>query len=73
MLLLGRRLGDLGLERGGAAFLFGLLTVAEGKLIFDVLDARVGGLLIMGVLLSLQGYVGGEWFRARRPAVEDAT
>ncbi|MDC0671607.1 DUF2157 domain-containing protein [Nannocystis radixulma] len=73
MLLLGRRIGDLGLERGGVAFLFGLLTVAEGKLIFDVLDAKVGGLLVMGVLLSVQGYVGGEWFRARRPVEEDAT
>ncbi|WAS98777.1 DUF2157 domain-containing protein [Nannocystis punicea] len=72
MLQLGRRIGDFGLERLGVAALFGLLTVAEGKLVFDVLNAKVGGLLIMGLLLSVQGYVGGEWFRARRSRGEDA-
>jgi len=72
MLQLGRRIGDFGLERGAMASLFGLLTVAEGKLVFDVLDLEVGGLLVMGLLLSVQGYVGGEWFRASRPAEEDA-
>ncbi|PCC66945.1 Predicted membrane protein [Nannocystis exedens] len=73
LLQLGRRLDDFGLERLAVAHLFGLLTVAEGKLVFDVLDAEIGGLLIMGLLLSVQGYVGGEWFRARRPREEDVS
>lgn len=71
MLRLGRQQDDFGLERLAVALLFGLLTVAEGKVVFDVLDAEVGGLLIMGLLLSAQGYAGGEWFRARRPREEE--
>ncbi|MFY0531059.1 DUF2157 domain-containing protein [Nannocystis pusilla] len=73
MLRLGQQQGDFGLERLAVALLFGLLTVAEGKVVFDVLDARIGGLLIMGLLLSAQGYAGGEWFRARRAREEDAS
>ncbi|MDC0719869.1 DUF2157 domain-containing protein [Nannocystis bainbridge] len=68
LLHFGRELGDFKLERVAVAHLFGLLAIAEGKLVFDVLDAGVSGLFIMSMLLGAQGYVGGEWFRARRPA-----
>jgi hypothetical protein len=69
-LYVGRRLGDLGYERAAVALLFGLLTVAEGKLVFDTLDLEFVGLLVMGFLLSVQGYVGGEWIKDRRVDVE---
>lgn len=73
MMRQGQQQGDFGLERLGVAQLFGLLTVAEGKFVFDVLDAEIGGLLIMGTLLSAQGYAGGEWLRSRRPREEDVS
>nr|WP_276599968.1 DUF2157 domain-containing protein [Nannocystis sp. ILAH1] len=71
MMRLGSQQGDFGLERLAVALLFGLLTVAEGKVVFDVLDAEIGGLLIMGLLLSAQGYAGGEWLRARQAREEE--
>jgi hypothetical protein len=52
---------DLSLIRLGAALLLGLLAAFEGRVIFDFLDLREGGLLVMGLLLIGQGYLGGRW------------
>ncbi len=52
---------DLNLVRGGVLVAAGLLAVAEGKLIFDVMDLEVGGLLIMGALMIAQGGMFGRW------------
>lgn len=71
MVVIGKQLRDFRLERLGVAYLFGLLTVAEGKFVFDTLDLEVGGLLVMGLLLSVQGYLGGQWFRAHQRADDD--
>lgn len=72
MLNLGRARADLALVRLGAALLLGLLAVAEGRLIFDVLDLEIGGLLIMGVLLIVQGSAVSHWLLGRTRAHEEA-
>lgn len=64
---------DLALVRSGAAQLLALLAVAEGKLIFDELDLEEGGLLVMGLLLLVQGYLGGRLLlRRESPAAREA-
>lgn len=62
ILLVARRIADPGLARLGVAHLFGLLAVTEGKIIFDTLRLEEPGLLFMGLLLVVQGYLGGRWF-----------
>lgn len=66
LLTIGARVGDRGASRLGAALLFGLLAVAEGKLIFDVMNFKEEGLLFMGLLLIGQGYLGGLWLLPRK-------
>lgn len=62
---------DLNLVRGGAVVLAGLLAVAEGKFIFDVMDLKIGGLLVMGVLLIAQGGLFGRWLLGMRASDAD--
>ena len=52
---------DLARVRGSVLVAAGLLAVAEGKLIFDVLDLRELGMLMMGTLLIVQGWWFGSW------------
>lgn len=52
---------DLTRVRGCVLVAAGLLAVAEGKLIFDVWDLREAGMLLMGVLLLVQGWLFGDW------------
>lgn len=70
-ILRGRQRDDLGLVRLGAAMLLGLLAVLEGRIVFEDLEMREGGLLVMGLLLIGQGYLGGQWL-LRRPAAGGA-
>lgn len=65
LLVIGRQRGDDGLTRLGAAMLLGLLAVLEGKIVFDEMDMREAGLLVMGFLLIVQGYLGGRWLLRR--------
>jgi uncharacterized membrane protein len=67
------RLRDLSLVRSGAGLLLTLLAVWEGKIIFDDLDLEEAGLLFMGLLLIVQGYLGSRLLLRRQTAVtEDA-
>lgn len=62
---------DIGQVRGHAAVAAGLLAVAEGKIIFDVWDMREAGLLLMGLLLIVQGWLFGRWLlRLAAPTVD---
>lgn len=65
---------DVALVRGSMIVAAGLLAVAEGRLIFDVWDLREAGLLLMGTLLIVQGWLFGAWLlrlRAPDPDAED--
>ena len=65
---------DIGLVRGHAAVAAGLLAVAEGKIIFDVWGMREPGLLLMGLLLIVQGWLFGGWLlRLAAPTSDTAT
>lgn len=68
LVALGGRIGDRNLQRLGAASLFGLLAVAEGKIIFDTLDLRESGLLFLGMLLIAQGYASARWLNPKSDA-----
>lgn len=65
MTALGARTGDHNLERIGAAGLFGLLSVTEGKILFDTLELEEAGLFLMGLFLIAQGYAGARWLSRR--------
>jgi uncharacterized membrane protein len=52
---------DPHLLRGAAMVLGGLLIVLEGRVIFDDLDMREAGLLLMGLLILAQGWLFGRW------------
>lgn len=72
VLLFTRVRPDLARVRGSVLVAAGLLAVAEGKLIFDVLDLRELGMLMMGTLLIVQGWQFGSWLlRLRLPGDDD--
>jgi uncharacterized membrane protein len=66
------RTPDESLVRGGGGQLLALLAVFEGKVIFDGLDMKVDGLMLMGLLLIVQGSIGGRLLlQRRRQAVQE--
>lgn len=71
VLLFTRVRPDLTRVRGSVLVAAGLLAVAEGKLIFDVLDLRELGMLLMGTLLIVQGWWFGNWLLHLRMPGED--
>jgi uncharacterized membrane protein len=64
-------LRDPSLVRSGAGLLLALLAVWEGKIIFDDLDLEAAGLLFMGLLLIVQGYLGSRLLLRRQSTITE--